>query len=222
MESRPKFVENYTSTYSDQLYAASEHNCSVPSDESNIFNIIGMSNTEVERDDKIICSYYDKNNNNLPEHDYMNSYCYVINNSCLTEHESSINLAGLNINNLTDNHNCDPTIIGQRVKIAAVVNEVSINIPVGRKRKCEPSLCQSSKAMSLRRKTIHKVKATLEVYSHANHLYFKTVLVADLNALKNTLIQFACRFVGHFINLPTGRDRWNLFAQQLPNRQQFA
>ena len=88
--------------------------------------------------------YDDKNNNNLPEHDYMKSYCYGINNSCQTEHESSTNLAGLDINNLTDNHNCDPTIIKQSVEIAAVVNEVSINMPVGRKRKCGPSLCQSS------------------------------------------------------------------------------
>ena len=60
--------------------------------------------------------------NNLPEHDYMNSYCYGINNSCLTEPESSINLAGLDINYFTDNHSCDPIIIGQRIEIAAVVN----------------------------------------------------------------------------------------------------
>ena len=140
MESRPIFVENYTSTYSDHLYGASQHNCYVPSDESNIFNIIGMSNTEVDRDDNMIRFYDDNNNNNLPEHDYMNSYCYGINNSCLTENESSTNLTGLDIHNLTDNHNCDLTIIGQSVEVAAVVNEVSINIPVGRKQKCEPSI----------------------------------------------------------------------------------
>ena len=45
MESRPTFVENHTSTYSDHLYAASQHNCHVPSDETHIFNIIGMFNT---------------------------------------------------------------------------------------------------------------------------------------------------------------------------------
>ena len=100
-----------------------------------------MSNTYVDRDGNMIHCYDDNNNNNLAEHDYMKSYCYGINESCLTEHESSINfLARFDINNLTDNHNCDPTIIGQSVVIAAVVNEVSINMPVGRKRKCEPSL----------------------------------------------------------------------------------
>ena len=111
MESRLIFVENYTSTFSDHFQAASQHNCYVPSDESNILNIIGMSNTEVDRDDNMIRFYDDNNNNNnLPEHDYMNSYCYGINNSCLTEHESSTTLAGLDIHNFTDNHNCDPTI----------------------------------------------------------------------------------------------------------------